>query len=82
MIGSCILYMVTGRFGYPPSLIGKLSTVLQVLTVLAAMIMAEGDGLLDPLFWGTAAVSVVSGLGYVYRGTAELVARLRNASAA
>jgi cardiolipin synthase len=82
MIGSCILYMVTGRFGYPPSLIGKLSTVLQVLTVLAVMVMAEGDVRLHPLFWGTAAVSVVSGLGYVYRGTAELFARLRNASAA
>lgn len=82
MIGSCILYATSGRLGYPPSLIGKLSTFLQVFTVVAVMIMAEGDVRLDPLFWGAAASSVASGFDYVYRGTAELVARLRNASPA
>ena len=82
MIGSCILYTASGRLGYPPSFVGKLSTVLQVLTVVAAMILPEGDGRLNPLFWGMAAVAVASGLDYVYRGTAELIARLRNASLA
>lgn len=82
MIGSCVLYTASGRLGYPPSFIGKLSTVLQVVTVVAAMITPDGDVRLDPLFWGTAAVSIASGLDYVYRGTAELIARLRNASPA
>lgn len=82
VIGSCILYRVSGHLGYPPSLVGKLSTLLQVVTVVAAMIMPSGDIRLYPLFWGTAAVSVASGAGYVYYGTAELVAHLRKASPA
>ena len=82
MIGSCILYTVSGRLGYPPSVIGKLSTFLQVLTVLAVMVMTKGDGRLDPLFWGMAILSVASGLDYVYRGSVELIARLRNTSPA
>lgn len=82
MIGSCILYIVTGRFGYPPSVIGKLSTFLQVLTVLAVMVMTEGDERLDPIFWGMATLSVASGLDYVYRGSVEIITRLRNTSPA
>lgn len=81
MIGSCILYTVSGRL-VPPSVIGKLSTFLQVLTVLAVMVMTKGDGRLDPLFWGMAILSVASGLDYVYRGSVELIARLRNTSPA
>lgn len=82
VVGSCILYGVTGRLGYPPSVIGKLTTVLQLLTVLAAMILGEGDALLHPLFWGTAAVTVLSGLDYTYRGAVELIFGSRNASPA
>ena len=82
VVGSCVLYAVSGRLGYPPSTLGKVSTVLQVLTVLAAMTTVGGSGRLDPLIWGTAAVTVLSGLDYLYRFAAELVARLRNASPA
>lgn len=82
MIGSCILYTTSGRLGYPPSSIGKLSTGLQLLTVLAAMIMAEGDVRLHPLFWGTAAVTLLSGMDYTYRGAVELISHLRNTSPA
>ncbi len=82
IIGSCILYTASGRLGYPPSSIGKLSSVLQVLTVLAAMLMAEGDGVLPPLILGTAVVTVLSGVDYTYRGAVELISRLRNASTA
>jgi len=82
VIGSCILYRTSGHLGYPPSVVGKLSTLLQVITVVAVMIMPAGDARLSPLFWGTAAVSVVSGVSYVYHGMAELIARLRNISPA
>lgn len=82
MLGSCALYSTSGRMGYPPSAIGKLSTGLQVLTVLAAMLMAEGDVRLLPLFWGTAAITILSGLDYTYRGTVELITHLRNTSPA
>jgi cardiolipin synthase len=82
VIGSCILYAATGRLGYPPSTIGKLTTVLQVVTVLAAMIMGEGDSVLQPLIWGMAVVTVLSGLDYTYRGAVELIFGSRNASPA
>jgi len=82
VVGSCVLYAVSGRLGYPPSTLGKVSTVLQVLTVLVAMTTVGGSRRLDPLIWGTAAVTVLSGLDYLYRFAAELVARSRNASPA
>ncbi|MBW8056440.1 MAG: CDP-alcohol phosphatidyltransferase family protein [Candidatus Methylomirabilales bacterium] len=82
MVGSCILYTTIGRLGYPPSFLGKLTTALQIFTVLAAMIMAEGDALLYPLIWVTAVVTVLSGLDYIYRGVVDLFSRSRNASPA
>lgn len=82
IIGSCILYAASGRLGYPPSPVGKLSSGLQVLTVLAAMIVAKEDAALRLLILGTAAVTVLSGLEYTYRGAVEVISRMRNASPA
>lgn len=82
VLGSCILYATSGRLGYPPSAMGKLTTVLQVLTVAAAMIAGEGDTLLSLLIWGTAAMTILSGLDYTYRGAVELIFGSRNASPA
>lgn len=82
IVGSCILYVASGRLGYPPSPVGKLSSVLQVLTVLAAMIVAKDDPGLRLLILGTAAVTVLSGLEYTYRGAVEIISRMRNASPA
>ncbi|MFQ5846790.1 MAG: CDP-diacylglycerol--glycerol-3-phosphate 3-phosphatidyltransferase [Candidatus Methylomirabilales bacterium] len=82
IVGSCILYTVSGRLGYPPSSVGKLATVLQIVTIVAAMAVPEEGARLGPLIWGTAVVTLLSGLAYIYRGTAELISRLRNASPA
>jgi cardiolipin synthase (CMP-forming) len=82
VVGSCVLYAVSGRLGYPPSAMGKGTTVLQVLTVLAAMTTPEGGLYRNTLIWATAAVTVISGLDYLYRGVVELIARSRNASPA
>jgi cardiolipin synthase len=80
--GSCVLYTTIGRLGYPPSMLGKLTTGLQLTTVMAAMIAAEDSAHLYPLIWGTAIVTVLSGLDYLYRGAVELISRSRNASPA
>lgn len=82
MVGSCILYATSGRLGYPPSTTGKLTTGLQILTVLVAMMGAEASARLDPLIWGTAIATVLSGLDYCYRGAVEIISRLRNTSPA
>lgn len=82
MVGSCILYFTNGRLGYPPSAIGKLTTGLQILTVLAAMTIVAGDAVLSPVIWATGAVTILSGLDYVYRGAVELISRSRNTSPA
>jgi cardiolipin synthase len=82
MVGSCILYVTSGRLGYPPSVIGKLTTGLQVLTVLAAMTVTEGGAPVDSLVWAVATLTVLSGLDYTYRGIVDVISRLRNASPA
>ena len=82
MVGSCILYAASGRLGYPPSAIGKLTTGLQILTVLAAMTVSEGGAPLDALVWAAVILTVLSGLDYIYRGIVDLISRLRNTSPA
>ncbi|MFQ5960982.1 MAG: CDP-alcohol phosphatidyltransferase family protein [Candidatus Methylomirabilales bacterium] len=82
VLGSCLLYTVSGRLGYPPSAMGKLATLLQIFTVVAVMMVGEGDLLLVFLVWGTAAVTILSGLDYTYRGAVELIFGSRNASPA
>lgn len=82
VLGSCILYTANGRLGYPPSAMGKLTTVLQVLTVLAVMITGNDSAPFFPLVWGTAAVTLLSGIDYTYRGAVELIFGSRNTSPA
>ena len=80
ILGAVLLFMRSGRPGYPPSTIGKLTTALQVLTVLGAMALEEGSAYLPPLFWATGAVTILSGLDYLYRGATTLLSRPRGAS--
>ncbi len=82
IVGSCILYTAIGRLGYPPSAMGKSTTVLQILTLLTAMIAGGGSVLLFVLIWGTAALTILSGIDYTYRGATELLFGSRNASPA
>lgn len=69
--GSLLLYIFTGKIGIPPSALGKATTALQLLTVLGGL----GAGAFWPparapllLVIPTAALTVASGLDYVYRG--------------
>ena len=69
--GSIILYMFLGKIGTPPSWIGKTTTVLQMATILTAMLdnffPSLGTAIL-PLAVITLSFTVASGLDYVYRG--------------
>lgn len=80
IFGSALLLMWSGRPGYPPSIIGKLTTLLQVLTVLGAMALPERSSYLPPIIWATGAFTILSGLDYLYRGAAALFSRPRDTS--
>jgi len=46
------------------------------------MTIVAGDAVLSPVIWATGAVTILSGLDYVYRGAVELISRSRNTSPA
>ncbi len=69
--GSMILYMFLGKIGMPPSRLGKTTTGLQLATVLCAMVDNFLPGIRPavlPLAVVTLALTIASGLDYVYRG--------------
>jgi len=70
--GAVILYMFVGKVSMPPSWLGKWTTCLQIATVLLGML----DNLVPvlrvtvmPCAVITTALTIASGLDYVYRGT-------------
>lgn len=69
LAGALITMLVRRRRDFPPSVWGKLSTVVQVVTAATA-ILAPGwpelglAPLLSPLIWLTAAATLWSGLDY------------------
>lgn len=70
--GSLILYMFVGKMSMPPSWLGKSTTVLQIATVLLAMLDNFVPGLRSvvmPVAFATTALTIGSGLDYIYRGS-------------
>ena len=73
--GSLILYIQVGRLGNPPSALGKVTTLFQLVTVLLAMGVDLRPALqpaLPPAVWATAAATVLSGLHYIVQGARQL----------
>lgn len=74
LFGYAIIYFLIGeRLKVDPSFIGKLSTLLQLLTVVTVLILLYSPNLLEPwlveyLIIVTAAATVISGFQYIYRG--------------
>jgi phosphatidylglycerophosphate synthase len=59
------------NFTVQPSLIGKLTTVLQLLCVTLTLVQVDyglEGGLLQVIQWATAAATIASGVQYVSRG--------------
>jgi cardiolipin synthase len=72
VIGSLALYFTGHAFTAQPAIIGKATTVLQLLVVmisLALKIYGVKMGWLPVLYWTTAVFTVVSGIQYIARGT-------------
>jgi cardiolipin synthase len=69
--GFLLLYITTGKTTVSVSLMGKLTTGLQLATVLGTMLKHVTGGVgpyLPALIYVTAAVTIFSGLEYVLRG--------------
>jgi cardiolipin synthase len=81
-----ILSMVASAFAFtrfrdfPPSVAGKLTTAIQILTALSVLSLCA-SGVTDTgqvaqiLVWTTAAVTIWSGLDYALRGARMLIMR-------
>ncbi len=74
-VGVLVIHVAGGSVHPAPSWLGKLSTVFQMATVLAAMISFYFGALhaLPKLFaWVTAAFTVTSGLQYIIQGLKQI----------
>jgi cardiolipin synthase len=69
--GFLLVYIATGKATVSVSPMGKLTTGLQLATVLATMVTLVSGGMdpyVPPLILVTAAATIISGLEYVLRG--------------
>jgi cardiolipin synthase len=72
ILGSLVIYMLGYDLKARPSIIGKVTTVLQLFVVTLALILTIfGNEMawMDALHWTTAGFTLVSGFQYVVRGT-------------
>lgn len=71
-VGIAALFMLGVKFPIAPTMIGKLTTFLQVALISVVLLYnylgIPRPELIRPFCWATFAVTVSSGLGYVYRG--------------
>ena len=71
-VGIAALFMLGVKFPIAPTIIGKLTTFLQVALISIVLLYnylgTPRPDLIRPFCWVTFAVTVSSGLGYVYRG--------------
>ncbi len=80
LVGAMLLLTTTGRRGFRPSVWGKLSTLLQIATAVAAMAhrIRPHVGMrpaLEALVWLAAVATVWSGLEYLWQAAQPPAAR-------
>jgi cardiolipin synthase (CMP-forming) len=70
---SLVMYMTLGQRRFPPSWLGKLTTTLQIMTVITILmgnyLRQELDVLAAALIWGCLAMTLASGFHYIYLAT-------------
>jgi cardiolipin synthase (CMP-forming) len=73
LTGTFILFMMSVSFEIKPILISKVTTALQIITVLLVLVLKSLPGSFDYswilfLYWITAIFTIVSGLKYIFLG--------------
>jgi cardiolipin synthase len=70
-LGSIVIYFITNKLKIEPSIIGKMTTVLQLAVVTLTLILMNygtGSNFMTLLQWATAVITIASGAQYVIRG--------------
>ena len=67
LLGSILIFLTTGRLKAEPLFIGKLTTVFQMMALLASLIAAP-DFIRHALFLAAVGLTAVSGLFYIRMG--------------
>jgi cardiolipin synthase len=80
LVGAMLLMVIAERRTFPPSAWGKLSTLLQILTAVAAMAhcvrpQVVVSAALETLIWLTFVATVWSGLSYLWQAAQPRPAR-------
>lgn len=65
VVGSLVIYLVTGMFEIIPSRLGKAATFAQMMTVIVALI---GSPWMPLVLSVTVVLTILSGIGYLRRG--------------
>jgi cardiolipin synthase (CMP-forming) len=72
VLGSIAIYFTGHQFKAQPSIIGKATTLLQLIVVTLSLVLRNygtGLGMMTILHWTTAGFTLASGIQYVARGT-------------
>jgi len=75
VLGALILHLAQAQFVIAPTFLGKATTFLQlvyIILVLSLVVVNQQTGLQQPLVLGMLALTVTSGLHYIYRGIRPL----------
>jgi len=84
MLMAFVFYMVEGVKSFPPTMAGKLTTVMHVVTVslvLLANVTPVSPMALQICFYTSFIMVIVSGFGYIYRSSKAIEAERQAAAA-
>lgn len=83
LVGVALISIMRREFKVLPAMTSKVTTVAQLVTVSSVLVWPYLPGisaLHQPLFWLTAAMTVISGLQYIYRGLGLLQEEIGNSN--
>ncbi|MCK4851901.1 MAG: CDP-alcohol phosphatidyltransferase family protein [Candidatus Omnitrophica bacterium] len=73
LLGATVIYLLTGTIDVKPTVLGKVTTLLQMLTIIALLLRFVHSSWM----WNiTVLFTVVSGLDYIRMGTREINGKL------
>ncbi len=71
LLGIAIFTLTEKKYEVRPTFVSKCTTTLQIITVIVVLLdpgRFRADFMLPILYWGTAALTILSGLHYIYFG--------------